>query len=88
MATYERLDYGSPDGSQWGGASSDALGMYGYTPVAQYGSTLIPCSFPLFVTAYQGSSLSLVSTSHMSTIIAQISTMLTVLQRVGIMTSN
>ena len=35
-ATYERLDYGSSDGSQWGGASSDALGMYGVTPVAQY----------------------------------------------------
>ena len=35
-ATYERLDYGSPDGSRWGGASSDALGMYGVTPVTQY----------------------------------------------------
>ena len=35
-ATYERLDYGSPDGSHWGGASSDALGMYGVTPVSQY----------------------------------------------------
>lgn len=35
-ATYERLDYGSPDGSQWGGASTDALGFYGVTPVTQY----------------------------------------------------
>ena len=35
MATYERLDYGSPDGSQWGTASSDALGMYGATPVTR-----------------------------------------------------
>lgn len=33
MATYERLDYGSDDGSQWGGASSDKLGFYGVTPV-------------------------------------------------------
>ena len=33
MATYERLDYGSPDGSQWG-TSSDALGFYGATPVS------------------------------------------------------
>lgn len=32
MATYERLDYGSPDGSQWGGASTDKLGVYGATP--------------------------------------------------------
>jgi hypothetical protein len=35
MATYERLDYGSPDGSNWGGTSTDALGFYGKTPVVQ-----------------------------------------------------
>ena len=35
MPTYERLDYGSPDGSQWGGSSSDAIGWFGTTPVAQ-----------------------------------------------------
>lgn len=35
MPTYERLDYGSPDGSQWGGTSSDALGFYGVSSVTQ-----------------------------------------------------
>lgn len=35
MPTYERLDYGSPDGSQWGGATSDKLGFYGLTPISQ-----------------------------------------------------
>jgi len=35
MPTYERLDYGSPDGSHWGGASTDALGFYGVTPVTR-----------------------------------------------------
>lgn len=35
MATYERLDYGSPDGSNWGGASTDPLGFYGVTPVTR-----------------------------------------------------
>ncbi len=35
MATYERLDYGSPDGSQWGGASTDAIAVYGSTPVVK-----------------------------------------------------
>lgn len=35
MATYERLDYGSDDGSQWGVASTDKLGFYGFTPVVQ-----------------------------------------------------
>ncbi len=35
MATYERLDYGSPDGSRWG-TSTDLLSMYGAVPVTQY----------------------------------------------------
>lgn len=35
MATYERLDYGSDDGSQWGVASTDKLAFYGKTPVVQ-----------------------------------------------------
>ena len=34
MATYERIDYGSADGSQWG-ASDSKLGMYGKVPVVQ-----------------------------------------------------
>lgn len=33
MPSYERVDYGSPDGSQWGGSSSDKVGFYGVTPV-------------------------------------------------------
>jgi hypothetical protein len=35
MATYERLDYGSADGSQWGGAATDKIGFYGKTPIVQ-----------------------------------------------------
>lgn len=35
MATYERLDHGSPDGSMWGGTASDKLGFYGKVPVIQ-----------------------------------------------------
>lgn len=35
MPTYERLDYGSPDGSQWGGATSDKVAFYGTTPITQ-----------------------------------------------------
>jgi hypothetical protein len=34
MATYERIDYGSPDGSQFGG-TSDLIGFYGATPIAK-----------------------------------------------------
>lgn len=35
MATYERLDYGSPDGCQIGGATSDKVAFFGTTPISQ-----------------------------------------------------
>jgi hypothetical protein len=35
MATYENLDYGSPDGSIWGKTASDKIGVYGAVPVVQ-----------------------------------------------------
>ena len=35
MATYENLDYGSPDGSMWGRTANDKLGFYGKVPVVQ-----------------------------------------------------
>jgi hypothetical protein len=37
MATYERLDYGSPDGAQIGDVSAK-VGFYGAVPVVQRGS--------------------------------------------------
>lgn len=35
MPSYERLDYGSPDGCQIGGATSDKVAFFGTTPVSQ-----------------------------------------------------
>lgn len=35
MATYERLDYGSADGCQVGGAATDKIGFYGATPIVK-----------------------------------------------------
>jgi len=35
MATYERLDYGSDDGCQIGGAATDKIGFFGATPVVR-----------------------------------------------------
>ena len=35
MPSYERIDYGSDDGSQWGTAATDKLGLYGKVPVVQ-----------------------------------------------------
>jgi hypothetical protein len=34
MATFERLDYGSSDGSQWGDSAAK-IGFYGATPVVK-----------------------------------------------------
>jgi hypothetical protein len=35
MSTFERLDGGTPDGAQIGGATTDKLGFYGATPVVK-----------------------------------------------------
>lgn len=35
MASYERLDYGSADGCQIGGAATDKVGFFGTAPAAQ-----------------------------------------------------
>ena len=35
MATYENIDYGSPDGSIWGLTAADKIGTYGVVPVIQ-----------------------------------------------------
>ena len=35
MATYENIDYGSPDGSIWGETAADKIGFYGQVPIIQ-----------------------------------------------------
>ena len=35
MPSYERLDYGSDDGCQVGGAATDKVAFYGSTPITQ-----------------------------------------------------
>lgn len=57
MDTYERLDYGSADGSQWGGATTDKLAFYGSTPVAKTAVTATA------VTAIATTTISQVATS-------------------------
>lgn len=39
MPTYERLDYGSPDGCQIGGSASDKVAFFGTTPITQRAGT-------------------------------------------------
>ncbi len=87
MPTYERLDYGSPDGSHWGGASSDALGFYGTTPVDQYGAVGAASTY---VTSWAssgaatGSTFGFATAAAMSSFILQVSTITAALRRIGI----
>ena len=88
MATYERLDYGSPDGSQWGGASTDAIGFYGATPVARYGTTLQGSTFLLTTFALSTSTIAGFQTgSHFSTFMGQVSSIIRMLERYGLTSS-
>ena len=87
MATYERLDYGSPDGSRWGGSSSDALGMYGVTPVAQYtavGAAVTYATSWASSGAATGSTFGFTTAAQMSSMILQVSTITEAGRRLGL----
>lgn len=84
MPTYERLDYGSPDGSQWGGASTDALGFYGVTPVTRYGDGQAASTFT--VTSVAQTSFGFTTAQSFTTFVATVSSMQQALTRIGIMT--
>ena len=87
MATYERLDYGSPDGSQWGGASTDALGFYGATPVTRYATALQASTF-LVTTAVTTNCAGLAGgAATMSTFVSQVSSIIRMLERYGLTSS-
>ena len=74
MATYERLDYGSPDGSHWGGASSDNLGLYGVTPVAQYTAVGAASTYSVASTSNAAQTTFGFTSSGITSVILQIST--------------
>ena len=74
MATYERLDYGSPDGSHWGGASSDSLGMYGVTPVTQYTAVGAASTYSVASTSNAAQTTFGFTSSGITSVILQIST--------------
>lgn len=87
MPNYERLDYGSPDGSQWGGASTDNLGLYGVTPVTQY--TAVPAASTWIATGQSTASAStygLNSLEAVTTLILQVSSMNAAGRRLGLWT--
>jgi len=82
MATYERLDYGSSDGSQWGGASTDALGMYGVTPVTRYAS--VPVASTFVVTSVAGTSFGFATAQDFTSFVLTVSTIGQALRTIGL----
>ena len=84
MATYERLDYGSPDGSHWGGSSSDALGMYGVTPVTQYGSVGAASTYTVASTSNAVQTTFGFTSSGITSIIHQVSSITVAGRRLGL----
>ena len=86
MASYERVDYGSPDGSQWGGSATEKLGMYGATPVVQ-ASNIALLGTVTFSAAYTGMwafSSSTVATS----VCTKVDSIITALINLGVVASS
>ena len=86
MPTYERLDYGSPDGSQWG-TSTDLIGLYGATPVAQSGlptvgaaSTYVPYS----ESTASASTWAFSTVASFTSFVRQVSTLTVAMKRIGL----
>lgn len=85
MATYERLDYGSPDGSQWGGASTEALGMYGATPVTRYVGCGAASTYIVHgQSTGTASTYGLNSAAAVTSLVLQVSTLTTALRNIGL----
>ena len=84
MPTYEKLDYSSPDGSQWG-SSTDLLGVYGAIPSTQY-TTVGAASTYLTYNQSTGSASTwgFSSALQMSSMILQVSTLTVALRRLGV----
>ncbi len=81
MATYERLDYGSPDGSQWG-TSTDAIGFYGKTPVTRYVGVGAASTYS--VTSNTTSTVGFTTLADLTSFILQVSTLTVAFKRAGI----
>ena len=83
-ATYERLDYGSPDGSHWGGASTDALGMYGVTPVTRYDAVGAASTYSTTSTSNAAQTTYGFTQQGVTSIILQVSTITVALREIGL----
>ena len=84
MASYEQLDYGSPDGSRWGSAATDKLGMYGATPVVQ-GSAGAASTYVVHgQTTGSATTYGLNSAAAVTSLVAQVSQLTVALRNIGL----
>lgn len=83
MATYERLDYGSPDGCQIGGASTDKVAFHGSTPVVQAANVTA-----VLTTGAATALVGFASTAQLNAATDAINSILTCLKNKGLMASS
>ena len=79
---YEQLSYNAPDGSQWGKASTEALGMYGATPVSRYVGVGAASTYA--ITSNTTSTVGFTTAADLTSFIYQVSTITVALRRIGL----
>jgi hypothetical protein len=84
MATYEKLDYGSDDGSQWG-SSTDLLAFYGAVPSTQYATVGAASTYATYQqSTITASTWGFDSQAALTSFILQVSTLTVALKRLGV----
>lgn len=83
MATYERLDYGSSDGCQIGGASTDKVAFHGSTPAVQASNVAA-----ITVTGYATGLIGFATSAQFVAATDAINSILTCLKNKGLMASS
>ena len=79
---YEQISYNAPAGSQWGRASSEALGMYGATPVSQYVGCGAASTY--LTTSNTTSTCGFADMASLTSMILQVSTVTAALRAIGL----
>lgn len=87
MASYEYVDYGSDDGAIFGRAATEKIGFYGETPVVQYPDLTAASTYlTLRQSTAAMSTVGLNSEAAMSSLVAQVSSIIACLKSVGLAT--
>jgi small-conductance mechanosensitive channel len=86
MASYEYLDYGSPDGAIFGRTSTEKIGFYGTAPVAQYQDSNLVASTYITLRQSTGavSTVGLNSEAAMSSLVQNVSSLIAAARAVGL----